>query len=58
MSIVINFRDLTPDDVEVRVAMARKNGVSLLIYKDARVDQAILDETVGQMNWRKKLSND
>ena len=58
MSTVINFRDLTPDDVEVRVAMARKNGVSLLIYKDARVDQAILDETVGQMNWRKKLSND
>lgn len=53
MSTVINFRDLTPDDVEVRVAMARKNGVSLLIYKDARVDQAILDETVGQMNWRK-----
>lgn len=53
MSTNIIFRDLTPNDVEVRVAMARKNGVSLLIYKDARVDQAILDETVGQMNWRK-----
>lgn len=47
------FRDLTADDVEVRVAMVRQNGVSLLIYKDARVDQAILDETVGQMNWKK-----
>lgn len=53
MSSVMNFRDLRPEDVELRVAMARRNGVSLLIYKDARVDQAILDETVGQMNWRK-----
>ena len=47
------FRDLTPADVECRVAMARANGVSLLIYKDARVDQSILDEAVGQLNWKK-----
>ena len=47
------FRDLTPGDVEVRVAMCRANGLSLLIYKDARVDQQILDETVGQLNWKK-----
>ena len=47
------FRDLTPSDVEVRVAMCRTNGLSLLIYKDARVDQQILDETVGQLNWKK-----
>ncbi len=47
------FRDLTPNDVEVRVAMCRANGLSLLIYKDARVDQQILDETVGQLNWKK-----
>ena len=43
------FRDLTPADVECRVAMARANGISLLIYKDARVDQSILDEAVGQL---------
>ena len=50
----LTFRDLTPEDVEVRVAMAKANGVSLLVYKDARVDQDILDETVGKYNWRKK----
>lgn len=49
----IDFRDLTAEDVECRVAMCRQNGVSLLIYKDARTDQNILDETVGCMNWRK-----
>lgn len=49
----LKFRDLTPEDVEVRAAMVRSNGVSLLIYKDARVDQTILDETVGQLNWKK-----
>lgn len=47
------FRDLKPSDVEVRVAMCQANGLSLLIYKDARVDQQILDETVGQLNWKK-----
>jgi hypothetical protein len=33
------------------VAQAKNNGVSLLLYKDARCDQNILDETVGPMNW-------
>ena len=49
----LSFRDLKAEDVEVRVAMCKEKGVSLLIYKDARVDQAILDETVGQLNWKK-----
>lgn len=53
----LNFRTLTAEDVKLRVArvVSGKNGsfVELLIYKDARVDQDILDETVGQMNWRK-----
>ena len=47
------FRDLTSEDVEVRVQSCKENGVSLLIYKDARVDQAILDETVGPTKWKK-----
>lgn len=45
------FRDLRADEIECRVAQARENGVSLLLYKDARCDQNILDETVGPMNW-------
>ena len=58
----LNFRDLTKDDVEVRVARCgeTKKGkyVELLIYKDARVDQTILDETVGPMNWQREHNRD
>ena len=49
------FRDLRADEIEVRVAQATEYGVSLLLYKDARVDMAILDETVGQSNWQNKF---
>lgn len=52
------FRDLKADEIDVRVAMVKENGVSLLLYKDARVDMNILDETVGQMNWMKEYSRD
>lgn len=47
------FRDLRADEIECRVAQAKENGVSLLLYKDARCDQTILDETVGAMNWQR-----
>lgn len=49
------FRDLREDEIEVRVAQANEWGVNLLLYKDARVDMAILDETVGQANWQNKF---
>lgn len=49
------FRDLRADEIEVRVAQATEYGVTLLLYKDARVDMAILDETVGQDNWQNKF---
>lgn len=49
------FRDLRADEIEVRVAQANEWGVNLLLYKDARVDMAILDETVGQSNWQNKF---
>lgn len=52
------FRDLREDEIDVRVAMCKQNGVSLLLYKDARVDQDILDETVGAMNWQRKHTRD
>lgn len=52
------FRDLRADEIECRVAQAKENGVSLLLYKDARCDQTILDETVGAMNWQRHHSRD
>lgn len=52
------FRDLRADEIEVRVAQATEDGVSLLLYKDARCDQNILDETVGSMNWMRSHTRD
>ena len=50
----MKFRKLRADEVEARVAQVKNNGFSLLLYKDARVDQNILDETVGAENWERK----
>ena len=55
---VLTFRDLTAEEIECRVAQAKANGVSLLLYKDARCDQNILDETVGAMNWQRYHNRD
>ena len=52
------FRDLRADEIECRVAQAKQNGVSILLYKDARCDQNILDETVGPMNWQRHHNRD
>lgn len=52
------FRDLRADEIECRVAQAKANGVSLLLYKDARCDQSILDETVGATNWQRHHTRD
>lgn len=49
----MKFRDLTADDIEVRVQSVKQNGIILLLYKNARVDMAILDETVGPENWQR-----
>lgn len=50
----MEFRKLTADEIDVRVATVSEKGVSLLLYKDARVDQNILDESVGADNWQRK----
>ena len=50
---MIAFRDLTAEDIDVRVQSARESGVILLLYKNARVDMNILDETVGPENWQR-----
>lgn len=48
------FRYLNEGEIEVRVAQCSEKGASLLLYKDARVDARILDETVGPENWQCK----
>ena len=52
----INFRPLTANEIECRVGNVAKtgNGFFLLLYKNARVDQTILDETFGAFNWQCK----
>ena len=52
------FRDLRADEIECRVAQAKQTGVSLLLYKDARCDQTILDETVGEFGWMRSHTRD
>ena len=52
------FRALHADEIECRVAMAKKNGVSILLYKDARCDQNILDETMGEFGWMRSHTRD
>lgn len=50
-----NIRTLTADEIEVRIGTKAKSGsgASLLLYKNSRVDMAILDELVGPMNWQR-----
>ena len=48
-------RDLRADEIECRVQSCKKNGLILLLYKDARVDMNILDETVGSTNWQNRF---
>lgn len=52
------FRDLRADEIECRVAQVTENGVSILLYKDARCDQNILDETVGEFGWQRQHTRD
>lgn len=41
----MKFRYLRADEIEVRPALIKSNGVQLLLYKDARCDMNILDES-------------
>ena len=53
------FRTLTKDDVEVRVQQIKRwaqgCAADLLIYKNVRVDRAILNETFGMFGWQSKF---
>ena len=54
----IKFRDLLPSEIECRVGATLKdqNGnpyaFQIMLYKTARVDCQILDETFGQFGWK------
>ena len=52
------FRALRADEIDCRVSTVTNKGVSLLLYKDARCDMNILDETVGPENWQRRHSRD
>lgn len=49
----MEFRKLKASEIDARVATVTESGCSLLLYKDARVDQNILDETVGAERWQR-----
>lgn len=58
----LQFRDLYPEEIEVRVGNVIKDkntnepkSFQLLLYKTARVDANVLDDTVGVYNWQKKF---
>lgn len=50
------FRDLKAEEIDVRIGQVNSEYkyFTLLLYKDARVDMDILDETVGAENWSRK----
>jgi len=47
------IRLLKAEEIECRVSVINEKGLSLLLYKDARVDQKILDETFGMFGWKR-----
>lgn len=49
----LKFRELRADEIECRVSTINSKGCSLLLYKDARCDMNILDETLGVTGWKR-----
>lgn len=52
------FRPVRADEIDVRIQNINSWKTTVLLYKDARVDQNILDETVGCYNWQKEYSRE
>ena len=54
------FRKLLASEIDCRVATVKQpsqdgqGGVSILLYKDARVDMRLLDEVYGAMGWKRE----
>lgn len=54
----MKLRTLKASEIDCRIQSIGQNktgavGTTILLYKDARVDMNILDETVGAMNWQR-----
>lgn len=49
----ITIRLLRADEIECRIGTINEKGLSLLLYKDARADMRILDETFGCLGWKR-----
>ncbi len=54
----MEFRKLKAEEIDCRISQIASNYCMLLLYKDARVDMNVLDETVGCMNWKKSYLRD
>lgn len=56
----LKFRKLKAGEISVRIKQVGESKgkvwAMMLLYKDARCDMAILDETVGAMNWQREHS--
>ena len=46
------MRLLKANEIEVKVKQVKENGCVALLYKTARVDMDLLDETYGPENWQ------
>ena len=49
----MEIRLLRTDEIECRIGTINEKGLSLLLYKDARADMKILDETFGVFGWKR-----
>lgn len=58
MDVELGFRKLKAQEIDCRINTVSGNGCTLLLYKDARCDMNILDETVGPMNWARSHTRD
>lgn len=47
----MKIRTLKANEIECKIATISKKGCQLLLYKTARVDMDLLDETYGSENW-------
>ena len=48
-----SIRLLKASEIECRVGTINERGLSILLFKDARVDQKLLDETFTPMGWKR-----
>ena len=48
-----DIRLLNADEIDCRIGTISEKGLSLLLYKDARADMKILDETFGCFGWKR-----